>query len=258
LAGSRPAGCHGLQQCAGEITASWNDLAELRDEYGWTFVGDSMPIYNANGDITKSRPKMNELDPVEQYRQSCGSLEVLEANGHTRGGGLFAYAGNRIDLEAQDNIVSTCYAFSRSYGAPANVLDSMAAPWFASTLSVPGGNCNDPAESCFDQHLTRPGWSSRHYLDREDLLARLSPDDGTWHIVQFYRLVEGARLETEGPDDGNYWDCTSPDPSKHWTSKDELYCAVDFRWAIDNLNPAVNVVDAAFVADLIGRGNPGQ
>jgi hypothetical protein len=71
--------------------------------------------------------------------------------------------------------------------------------------------------------------------------------------VQFYRLVEGSRLEPEPPDDDNYWDCSSPDPSKHRTSKSELYYANDFRFAIDNPSEDVQVVYAAYVAEVIGR-----
>ena len=68
-------------------------------------------------------------------------------------------------------------------------------------------------------------------------LAEAAKPD-TWVVLSTYKLVEGAKLTP-----GRRWDCTDPDPQKHWTSEVESYCIVDLLAALDALPPGVQVVD---------------
>ena len=197
------------------VYASWNDLAMLRDTYGWTF------------DSTGARHKnMLTLTPAQQLAESCGSLTPLRDHGHDRSGALFGYPNNVYDATMQANVVSTCFDFGRRYGYPSNtrqgVLSDGGLQW---TLSVNGN---------------MPG----HYTSRETLAQVMNPAPGEWSVVQVYRFVTGARSGA-----GSSWDCTSANSAEHWTSRAELYCWDDFLWALDRIGTGVSVVDARTVAD---------
>ena len=70
--------------------------------------------------------------------------------------------------------------------------------------------------------------------------------------MQAYRFVTGVRT---GP--ASQWDCTSTDPAQHWTSRAELYCWDDFRWALDQIGDDVIVTDSRTVADAwVGGPEP--
>jgi hypothetical protein len=217
------------------LEPGWDRLATLRDTLGWTFVSAS----TSYRDIT-------QLTPQQQRDESCGSLPAFESHGHTRAWVLFAYPNNRSTVQIQTDVVSTCFAFGRKYGAVANARATTAAPWFSKTVSVNGGPCNDSAAACFS--ITGvPG----HYRSPENLagLVAVAPDH--WLNLQFYRFVSGARgsLTTKG----QRWDCTSSDWRRHWTSKQEMYCYNDFLAAMDAVPSTVTPADPATVATAWGR-----
>ena len=199
------------------IHASWSDLATLRDDYGWTF--DSTGAQHRN---------MLTLTPEQQLQESCGSLTPLRNHGHDRSGALFGYPNNNYDATMQANVVSTCFDFGRRYSGDLSVTTRESAEaegglqW---TLSVNG---NMPAR----------------YTPREQIAQLMNPGPGEWTVVQVYRFVTGARSGL-----ASTWDCTSANPAEHWTSRAELYCWDDFRWALDQIGSDVIVTDPRTVAD---------
>lgn len=211
--------------------ASWADMARLRDDYGWTFV--------SNGTSHRS---LSGLDPAEQEREACGSLEALQARGHDRAWGLFGHAANKVDKGAQASTVARCFAFGRRYGDAANRRRSIGPPWLQTTFSVNGGRCEDRSRSC----ATIP--VRRAYEDPATLARMMQPGPGEWRVVQAYRFVEGRRAEGY-----NAWDCTGTDWRRHWTSRPELYCLEDFLAAVDRIPASVTVTDPATVAEAWGR-----
>lgn len=239
-----------------QMTASWDDLAMLHHDFGWTVIGDSQAIYDEDGNMVEDRPRMPDLDPEEQHRQSCGSLEILEDRGFERAWGMYAYPGNKVDEEAQEDIVSNCYSFARRYGNP-QPLEAIDEPWYVKTQSVNGGFCEDETLPCHTFHEDEKWNPNNRAYVTPDVLVQRAIEPGTWAVVQFYRLVDGTRLPEDAfPRDGHYWDCSAEDPRAHWTSQGEIYCANDFRAFVDGLSDDVVSVDAATVAELIGRGNP--
>ena len=92
------------------LGASWDQLAQLRDTYGWSFTSHSRTYAKNWSTMT--------LD--QQWNESCGSIQDLLAHGHTRGDGLFAYPHNTVTLDTQLNVVSTCFAFARKFGTGAD------------------------------------------------------------------------------------------------------------------------------------------
>jgi len=219
------------------LMATWPQIAELRDDHGWTFVSAGQGYRN-----------ITELSPVEQLAESCGSLEALEAHGHPRAWGLFAYPNNRRTTSIQTNAVSTCFAYGRAYDYRDNAIGELVAPWFQRTYSVNGGACNVVGSPCFSLDTTG---SKCHYRTRESLAELMQPGAGEWSVVQMYRFVTGARSSPTFD-----WDCTSPDPALHWVSNAELYCYEDFLWALDQIPASVVVTDPATVAEAWGRGDP--
>ncbi len=213
---------------------SWQDLAVLRDEYGWSFVSAGQSYAN-----------MTLLTPEEQWNESCGSLSALTSRSHSRAWGLFAYPANKSTATVQREVVATCFAYGRKYDLIRNLRSSTVDPWFQKTRSVNGGKCHDPALPCYNMRVR----NDRRYTPPTTLrsLVNVGPDE--WASVQWYRLVEGK----SSGDTAFEWDCTSVDWRKHWTGHPELYCYSDFLSVVDAIPDAAVVVDPATVAEAWGR-----
>jgi hypothetical protein len=213
----------------------WQWIHE-RQADGWGFV-------SAGSDYTD----MTTLSLPASRRESCGSLDAFAAHGIEGADGMFAYPNNRYTVAIQEQPVSKCFAYGRRYDTidHPNVRNQMQAPWFASTYSVNGGTCNDPALPCFT--VTGTNTPAYRYASPEALAAAMHTLPRTWFVAQFYRFVTGARTGT-----ALSWDCTSPDWRQHYTSRQEVYCYDDFLTIMDALHDAtatgVTVAGPATVA----------
>jgi hypothetical protein len=223
---------HGTQETCvqGLRYPSWATLARWHDQYGFEAVSAG------------NYQNMTSLTPEQQRAESCGSLPTFTQHGFTRAWGLFAYPGNQLTSQIQADVVSTCFAFGRVYGAKVNQHATMGAPWFAYTLSVNGGACNDSTSSCFT------AVSGQRYTSPDQIASILQVGADDWGIVQFYRFVSGQRLSGEPR-----WDCTSADWRQHWTSLTEDYCWNDALAALDRIPAGTVVTDPATVAQAWGR-----
>jgi DNA-binding beta-propeller fold protein YncE len=224
--------------------ASWSDLAELRDTYGWQSVSTGA----SHGDMT-------QMDPTQQYAESCGSLTALEAHGHTRADGLFGYPNDKYNDTMQEDIVSQCYSYGRRYVTPTspdtNLRATTVAPWYAWSLSVNGGACNVTTEACYDQGALGV---NRRYMSPVYIASVMNTLPDEWSIVQTYRFVTGSHAPSIPG--GVAWDCSDPNWQMHWTNQAEVYCFDDFKAALDQLDPSVEVTDPETVADDWGRVPP--
>lgn len=146
------------------VYSGWEDLAKLRDSYGWNFVSHGM-----------SYSDMTTLTPAQQQVESGGSLSPLADHGHDRAWGLFAYANNRFTNTIQRTVVSECFAYGRPYLAGTNQLALQASPWFADTNSITGGACNLPQPG--DEVLVTVGSRLRTALRPPDTVGRLGGDE---------------------------------------------------------------------------------
>ena len=222
----------------------WDRLATLRDGSGWTFVSAS-----------KTYANIASLTPAQQRDKSCGSLQAFVDHGHSRAWGLFAYPNDSYSVAAQTDVVSTCFAYGRTYddslplGAKnLNVRSGMAAPWFQKTSSLFGGSCNDPSLPCYSAGFVR------RYGSVADLRRLVKVGADRWFNLQAYRFVTRSYGSPGGT--GMNWDCTSPDWRAHWASAPELYCWVDYKRILSAIPSAVVVTDPASVADAWGRAVP--
>jgi hypothetical protein len=212
---------------------TWDELARLRDDFGWAFVSNGA----THEDITG-------MAPAAQEEESCGSLEALADHGHVRGWGLFAYGANARDDDVQRDVVSTCFAFGREYGDGRNGRGDVGPPWLVSTRSVNGGRCHLEGRSCREVEVP----NDREYDDPGSVARPMAAGADEWRIVQFYRFVDGARDEGEVR-----WDCTGDDWRAHWTTRPELYCLGAQLSAHDGQPGDVEAVDPATVAEAWGR-----
>ncbi len=216
---------------------SWNDLTQLRTQYGWTMVSAGMDYQN-----------MTSLTPDQQRAESCGSIGALARRGHTRAWGLFAYPNNKYSDTIQREVVSKCFAFGRKYGLTGTTkTEASAFPNWQQTISVNGGRCADTTLPC-------SAGTGRTYLTPDRLVPLTKPLSGTWTTMQWYRFVTG----TSSVGTVAKWSCTGP-ASSHWTSDAELYCISDFLRVIDAIPSTVSVLDPASVAERWGvpAGIPG-
>jgi hypothetical protein len=219
------------------LMSTWAQIAGLRDTHGWSFVSAGQAYRD-----------MTSLTTEQQIDESCDSLADLEAHGHPHGWGLFAYPNNKKSFGIQSSIVSTCFSYGRGYDYRNNEVGAMVSPWFQRTYSVNGGACNATGLWC--SSLANTG-AKYIYRSRESLASLMQPGAGEWSVVQMYRFVEGAQTSPSFK-----WDCTDPDPNKHWVSNSELYCIDDFLWALEQIPDDVVVTNPATVAEAWGRGNP--
>jgi hypothetical protein len=213
----------------------WDWLSQ-RQAQGWRFISASLDY-----------PNMTTLAYPEQVRQSCGSLEAFTSHSIVGAQGMFAFPNDKSTAAIQTDPVSTCFDFGRKYGPGLNTQSQMAAPWFASTLSVGGGKCNDSTLPCYT------GSAPLRYYSPESMAAQMNVAPGSWFNIQFYRFVTGSFSSTHSS-----WDCTSPDWRQHWVSRNELYCYSDFLQVMDAAQAAVAsgvvVTDPHSVALAWGRG----
>jgi hypothetical protein len=214
--------------------ASWQDLASLRNNHGWSFVSAGATY----GDMT-------QMTEAQQVAESCGSLTAFQAHGHNQAWGLFAYPNNKRTPTIQSTVVSKCFGYGRQYSALRNVRSTMKAPWFQGTRSVNGGRCNNTALPCATIRVP----NDRVYTSPESLAQFVNVRPGEWAVPQFYRLVEGV----SGGKTVFEWDCMSPDWRNHWTSNPELYCYNDFLSVVDAVPDAARFASPAAVATAWGR-----
>ena len=215
------------------LAASWDQLAMLRDAYGWSFVSHSRS-YAQN---------LGSLGAQAQWNETCGSLVDLQQHGQTRGDGLFAYPNNKWDLTVQTNMVAKCFAFGRRYGSGVTTkANGTTRPYWQSTRGISGGQCRDSAAAC--SNLGTP----TTYESPDAVAAAIRGlQPGQWLTLQTYLLVTGSRP--------GLWDCTAPNWQDHWSNDAERYCWSDYQRILDAIPANVVVTDPKTVAQAWGRTN---
>jgi hypothetical protein len=215
------------------LTASWADLARLRDRYGWKFVSHGRTFAT----------NIASLTPRQQWAETCGSLLDLERHGYWSADGLFAYPDNKWNAKVQSDVVSKCFAFGRRYAAgPTTRAQAMSLPHWQRTTGISGGRCNDRALPC-SKLATATKYRSPVSLIQT--LGRLAPNQ--WLTLQSYVFVTGDRK--------GHWRCNARHWRDHWTNDAERYCWNDYRRILSAIPSGVRVTDPETVARAWGRTN---
>ena len=145
---------------------------------------------------------------------------------------MFGPNSNQITDAIAADVLNRCFAFTRLYSAGITEQQRLTAPYYERVRVAGGG-------------------SGAGYDPPAEVLARIGAlGDGDWLSLGSYKFVVGQRA---GPG-RQQWDCTSPDPARHWTTDDEVYCWTDYLAILDALAPQqLEVVDPATVAERWGR-----
>lgn len=222
---------------SGNLYANWDDLANLRDNYGWTAVPRGL-----TNDSLKAA-----TDPLFLDSNVCGALQPFYAHGHTRAWGMYAWPQNRWTLDEEATYVPKCYAYGRKYtNAGRSFATPIKAPYYwAPVASVNGGKCANASLACHT-FASKGGFD---YTLPSTLITGVTAAAGPnrWSLIQWYKLVTGSYGKMG---DRFAWDCTSPDAADHWASMGELYCYVDYEAVIAAIQPGTIVTDPATVAEL--------
>jgi hypothetical protein len=220
--------------CSGPaLYPSWEQLAQLRDDYGWSFV--SAGTHN----------DVSQLTADQQYREICGSLPVFVRHGHNGAWGTYAYASAKHTNAEQTGVTARCYAYGRIYAVGRSHDDATSAsPWYQRANSVTGGKCNNPQLACYTVSVP----SNRRYFSLDQLTTLMAVGPGEWSTVYVYKFLTGTYRPTAAT--GTRWDCSSADWRDHWTTVPETYCWQDYLSALDAIRPGTTVTDPASVARM--------
>jgi hypothetical protein len=216
------------------LYASWDLARQLASQYGWTF-GSHSATYPASQAAWAATNSFNE---------TCGSEQALTAQGLPGAQGLFAWPDNYVYQPALSD-VEACFDFSRP-NAKTYITDqntATAPPFFAAMRPLNGGTCNDSSASCFTS--TAPLATTTYTLPSKVIAMLGQMTSSQWSILQAYVLVTGSRT--------GMWDCTSTNPTEHWTDDTERYCWNDYLTIMNALPAGMTVADPATVAAAWGR-----
>ncbi|HEY0387660.1 MAG TPA: FG-GAP-like repeat-containing protein [Gaiellales bacterium] len=220
--------------CQGTIRyATWPDLANLRDQYGWSVASRG-----------RTGKELTTLTPQQQRDETCGTVGEFASHGFPEAWGMFAYPNNALTTDVQTSLVNACYGFGRRYSVGINPVP-VPSPYWAKTNSVMGGRCNNAALPCYTLTVK----NNRRYTDPRTLVGY--ENAAGWTIIQWYRFVTGkaGTIGSTTP----AWDCTSPNAANHWTNEPEMYCYIDAHNVINLLAPGSIDTSPAAMAHMQGR-----
>lgn len=225
------------------LGASWADATNLTQAYGWNFVSHTATYPS----------KMNKLTPYQQYDQTCGSAATIDAHNLPGGHGLIAYPGVQpTPVAMQTNYGANCFAWGRLYNNKLVTASSAAtmSPYWQYTSAVLGGPCNNTSAACY----TFTAQGSKRYRLPSSIIAQINAlQSGQWYTLQAYILVTGTNPSYS--QNKTQWDCTSSDPTLHWSNDVERYCYSDWQQIVRAiaLNPNIMVTDPFTVGIAFGR-----
>ncbi len=222
------------------LATSWDLAQELASTYGWTFVSHS-----------STYPTTWPTDPGQQWDQTCGSAQVIDAHGLPGADAMFAWPHSYLNSTVLTQFVEPCFGTSRVFrNAPTDVGTLSTPPYYQYAWQLLGGclSATTGANQCGPVVIDG---STLTYQDPQaviDAIESLPP--GRVLTLQVYLLVTGKSPPYTASKD--QWDCTSSDPADHWSNDAERYCYSDFQEIMQALyDSGITItqplaVDAAF------------
>jgi hypothetical protein len=222
------------------LATSWDLAQELASTYGWTFISHSATY-----------PTTWPTDPGQQWDQTCGSAQVIDAHGLPGADAMFAWPHSYFNATALTQFVEPCFGTSRVFrNVPTDVGTLSTPPYFQYAWQLLGG-CLSAATGANQCGPVTIDGSTLTYQDPQaviDAIEALPP--GRVVTLQAYLLVTGKSPPYTASKD--QWDCTSSDPADHWSNDAERYCYSDFQEIMQALyDSGITItqplaVDAAF------------
>ena len=222
------------------LATSWDLAQELATTYGWTFISHSATY-----------PTTWPTDPGQQWDQTCGSAQVIDAHGLPGADAMFAWPHSYLNSTALTEFVEPCFGTSRVFrNDPTDVGTLSTPPYYQYAWQLLGG-CLSAATGANQCGPVTIDGGTLTYQDPQaviDAIEALPP--GRVVTLQAYLLVTGKSPPYAASKD--QWDCTSSDPADHWSNDAERYCYSDFQEVMQGLyDSGVAItqplaVDAAF------------
>ena len=227
------------------LTASWAQAASLAHNFGWSFVSHT----------TTYPGQLAKLSPTQSYAETCGSTAAIDAHGLPGGHGLIAYPGVQAPPPAlQGNYGAGCFAWGRTYSPSGTTpaANGSTPPYWQDTNAADGGACHVSGTPCFNVASLSKG-HPRYELPSVIVAQIQALQPGQWYTLQSYILVTGTNPRYAK--NATRWDCTSPNPSLHWTNDSERYCYSDWQQIVAAIAamPGVTVTDPLTVGVAFGR-----
>jgi hypothetical protein len=220
--------------------ASWSDMLSLQTTDGWRF-------------IAASRTRVRDWSVLTQAQitaETCGSRDDITNHALLGANGQYNFPDNKIDLTVQQQFVQQCFSFGREYGTGVTTLAwSQQNSGLQLTRGIHGGHCTDTTQPC-SQGI------SAAYMTPSQVIRKIKAlQPGQWLSLQSYVFVTDTNpTYSTNP---TRWDCTSSDPTRHWTNDVERYCWVDFQAILAAIPATIQVNAPDTVATIWGMSPPG-
>jgi hypothetical protein len=229
--------------CSSTMMASWNEATDLQTRYGWSFVSH-----------TATYPLDYNLTPAQSDAETCGSANAIDAHGLHGAHGMIAYPGALPPpTELQTNYGAKCFAWARGRGnnGITSYSDASISPYWQHSTTVQGGACHVSTQPCYNVSMV--SGSVRYVLPSEFINDFQGLGPGQWFDLVQFVLVKG-KSPTYNKSKVT-WDCTSSNPSLHWTNDNERYCYNDWQTIIQAIaaTPNITVTDPLTVGIAFGR-----
>jgi len=222
------------------LATSWDLAQELASAYGWTFVSHS-----------STYPTTWPTDPGQQWDQTCGSAQVIDAHGLPGADAMYAWPHSYLNSTALTQFVEPCFGTSRVFrNVPTDVGTLSSPPYYQYAWQLLGGclSATTGANRCGPVVIDG---STLTYQDPRAMINAIEAlPPGRVVTLQAYLLVTGKSPPYTASKD--QWDCTSSDPADHWSNDAERYCYSDFMEVMQALHDSgITItqplaVDAAF------------
>ncbi len=225
----------------GETLATSWAFAQKLATYGWTFVTHSMTYPTAQDWANES--------PGQQWDETCGAAQTIDANGLPGASSAFLWPNNVVDNSVLGAFVEPCFGTNRIYGYGETTSSEVStAPYQQSVEGLSGGPCDATNAPCH----TIPGTVTQ-YNNPNQIIAQIkSLPANSVLTLQVYLLVTGT--SPSYTTNTTKWDCTSPNPTLHWTNDAERYCWSDLQGILQYLaNAGIGIVQPGTVNAAYGR-----
>jgi hypothetical protein len=187
------------------------------------------------------------MSPAQQWDETCGSAQTIDAFGLPGAADMFLWPDNMINQATLVNYVEPCFGTNRLYRPTVTTAAEMDSPPYQQLVwGINGGYCNTPGAPC----RLVPGAAVAYRTPASIISAINSLMPGQVLTLQTYLNVTGTNPAYLT--NATRWDCTSPDPNLHWTNDVERYCWNDLQTILSYIASSglgitqPGVVEAAF------------
>ncbi len=222
------------------MATSWS-LAQQLSTQGWTFVSHSLDYPSAS--------KWSAMTPGQQWDETCGSAQTIDAAGLAGAADMFLWPDNVINQQAMVSFVEPCFGTNRLYQHSVTTPAGMnTAPHQQFVWTINGGHCNTPGAACSQVAGVNIAYSTPAMI----ISAINSLMPGQVLTLQTYLDVTGTNPAYST--NATRWDCTSTDPNLHWSNDPERYCWSDLQTILDYLaSSGLGITQPGAVEAAFGR-----